>query len=257
MMRSGVIALTCVALIALAGCAPAPSGAGSVVGSITADAPAASAAVLGPRAFVECAHAWTVSSEPATRLRLGVIEDYRASFVHGPKPAACQRYIVIHDTEGSGSPQAVVASWDAAGDGVAAHFVIGRDGTVVQCVPLDAIAHHAGFGDNGHNERYGVTDESRDDRVGTGPGHSWAGDYGMNSYSIGIELVHRGGAEDYTPEQLDALDGVIALIDAHYGFESEIIDHKAWRSGNSDTSPEFAVYLERYRIDRTHDGTGG
>lgn len=122
--------------------------------------------------------------------------------------------------------------------------MIGRDGTVVQCVPLDAIAHHAGFGDNGHNERYGVTDESRDDRVGTGPGHSWAGDYGMNSYSIGIELVHRGGAEDYTPEQLAALDGVIALIDAHYGFESEIIDHKAWRSGNSDTSAEFAVYLE-------------
>jgi len=41
-------------------------------------------------------------------------------------------------------------------------------------------------------------------------------------------------------------------INNHYGFESEVIDHKAWRSGNSDTSPEFADYLESCQAKRTH-----
>lgn len=55
-----------------------------------------------------------------------------------------------------------------------------------------------------------------------------------------------------TEAQLDALDALIAYIDDYYGFESEIIDHKAWRSGNSDTSPEFADYLESYQTKRIH-----
>ena len=46
---------------------------------------------------------------------------------------------------------------------------------------------------------------------------------------------------------------LIAYIDAWYGFESEIIDHKAWRSGNSDTSLKFAGYFANYQDHRTHD----
>ena len=75
----------------------------------------------------------------------------------------------------------------------------------------------------------------------------------MNSYSIGIEMVHVGGSGDYPEAQLEALDGLIAYIDTYYGFESEIIDHKAWRTGNSDTSPEFAEYLANYQDHRTHN----
>lgn len=66
-------------------------------------------------------------------------------------------------------------------------------------------------------------------------------------------MVHVGGSGDYPEAQLEALDGLIAYIDAYYGFESEIIDHKAWRTGNSDTSPEFAEYLANYQDHRTHD----
>ena len=185
---------------------------------------------------------------------LGVIEDYRPSFSHGEKGSEHQRYIVLHDTEVDAAPQDIVSSWDASGNGVAAHFVVGRDGTVVQCVPLDEIAHHAGYGDAGHNELYGIEEDGRDDMAGTVPIGDWAPDYAMNAWSIGIELVHVGGAEGYTPEQLDALDRLIVYIDTYYGFESEIIDHKAWRSGNSDTSPEFAAYLENYQASRTHSG---
>ena len=77
-------------------------------------------------------------------------------------------------------------------------------------------------------------------------------DYGMNGSSIGIEMVHVSGEDDYPEAQLDALDALIAYIDDYYGFESEIIDHKAWRSGNSDTSPEFADFLQSYQTKRKH-----
>lgn len=190
----------------------------------------------------------------ALRSELNITEDYRASFNHGDKGAPFQKYIVLHDTEGEGSAQSVVDYWDSNGEGVAAHFVINKDGSIVQCVPLDAIAHHAGYGDTGHNEEYGVTDESRDDKIGTTePYSSSVADYGMNSYSIGIEMVHVGGSGDYPSEQLEALDGLIAYIDAYYGMESTIIDHKAWRTGNSDTSAEFASYFANYQDHRTHD----
>lgn len=187
--------------------------------------------------------------------RPDIIEDLRAGFVHGEKPASFQRYIMLHDTEGSGSPQSVVDWWDSSGQGVAAHFVIGKDGSIVQCVDMDAIAHHTGFGDTGHNARFGVEDESRDDKIGTTPIGSWASDYGMNSYSIGIEMVHIGGEGDYPEAQLQALDELIAYIDGVYGFESQIIDHKDWRTGNSDTSAEFAPYLQNYQDHRSHSAS--
>lgn len=189
----------------------------------------------------------------ALRAELSITEDYRDSFIHGEKGAEFQKYIVLHDTEGEGSAAGVVDYWDSNGSGVAAHFIINKDGSIVQCVPLDAIAHHAGFGDTGHNEKYGVEDESRDDKEGTTSIGSDFADYGMNSYSVGIEMVHVGGSGDYPQAQLEALDGLIAYIDAYYGFESTIIDHKAWRSGNSDTSAEFAEYFENYKDHRTHD----
>lgn len=197
------------------------------------------------------------NSPSADELResLGITEDYRASFDHGEKGPAYQKYIVLHDTESDAPPSNIVNYWDNSGNFVAAHFVVGKDGGIVQCVPLDRIAHHAGFGDTGHNTLYGTEDESRDDKRGSSSIGSWAADYGMNSYSVGIELVHVGGKGGYPTEQLQALDGLIAYIDAYYGFESKIIDHKAWRSGNSDTSPEFTVYLSNYQNTRTHDGS--
>lgn len=185
--------------------------------------------------------------------KLDLTKDIRESFDHGEKGAEYQKYIVLHDTEGEGSASGVVDWWDGNGQGVAAHFIINKDGSIVQCVELDRITHHAGFGDTGHNEKYGTTDESRDDKVGTQSIGSWASDYGMNSYSIGIEMVHVGGSGDYLAAQLKALDNLIAYIDAYYGFESQIIDHKAWRSGNSDTSKEFASYLANYQDHRTHN----
>ncbi|MDO4290798.1 MAG: peptidoglycan recognition family protein, partial [Eggerthellaceae bacterium] len=152
------------------------------------------------------------SSAAELRAQLNLTEDYRASLSHGSKGGEFQKYIVLHDTEGNMSPQETVNWWDGNGNLVAAHFVVGKDGSIVQCVPLDEIAHHAGFGDTGHNASFGVDDESRDDKLGTTPIGSWAADYGMNSYSVGIEIVHVGGEGDYPAAQLEALDALIAYI---------------------------------------------
>lgn len=179
---------------------------------------------------------------------VNIIQDIRWQLSHGSKPAQYQKYIVLHDTEGGGSPQNVIDGWASNGQRVAAHFVVGKDGTVVQCVPMDNIAHHAGYGNRGYNAQFGVPEDGRDDKRGTS-----SYDYGMNGYSIGIELVHEGWSGERYPEaQLDALDRLIAYIDSYYGFQSTIIDHKMWAYGNSDTSAEFAGYLANYRSKRAH-----
>ena len=248
--RIGAVACVAVLAAGLTGCAPSSDGTGpGSSGSGSARAP-----IIKEEGGSAAAGTSGQASKTAEALRAGlsITEDYRESFVHGDKPASAQKYIMLHDTEGTADGLSTVAWWDSNGAGVAAHFVVNTDGTIVQCVPLDKIAHHAGFGDAGHNAQFGVEDESRDDKVGTVPIGSWAPDYGMNSYSIGIEMVHVGGSGDYPIAQLDAVDALIAYIDAYYGFESQITDHKAWRSGNSDTSPEFARHLESYQRYRVH-----
>ncbi|MDR1015103.1 MAG: RICIN domain-containing protein [Coriobacteriales bacterium] len=183
-----------------------------------------------------------------------IVEDLRSTLDHGPKPAAYQKYIVLHDTEGIASPANIISGWAGNGNLVAAHFIVDRDGAIHQCVGMDRIAHHAGYGDAGHNSFYGIREDGRDDMLGSKPIGSWAPDYGMNAWSIGIEMVHVSGdfSYPYTEAQLTALDDLIRYIDAYYGFKSKIIDHKAWRSYNSDTSAEFAGYLHNYQLYRHH-----
>ena len=185
---------------------------------------------------------------------LSIHEDFRTSLYHGEKGAAYQKYIMLHDTEVDASPDAIVSSWANNGNLIAAHFTIGKDGRVVQCVPMDKIAHHAGFGDVGKNEKYGITEDGRDDKRGTTSIGSRYPDYGMNAWSIGIELVHVGQSAEYPKAQLETLDLLIAHIDNYFGFKSQIIDHKAWRSTNSDTSAAFATYLKNYQSTRKHTG---
>jgi hypothetical protein len=238
-------------VLLLSGCGGAPATAPTDSAS-TAAAPTAET----PAAATSTEPAANASRADEIRTGLGIVEMYHDDeFVRGEKPAEFQKYIVMHDTESAGDAESVVGWWVNSGNHVSAHFIVNKDGSIVQCVPLDKICHHAGFGDTGHNERFGVTDESRDDKLGTTPIGDWAADYGMNSYSVGIEMVHVGGEGNYPEEQLRAVDGLIAYIDAYYGFESEIIDHKAWRTGNSDCSAEFEPYLANLRATRTHDGS--
>lgn len=113
------------------------------------------------------------------------------------------KYIVLHSTEsgthgeGSGSEEAkrVISSVNNRGDGVSAHFYVGRDGQVFQHVSENLIAWHAG----GHEE-------------GSGVDYSDVPNENMNAVSIGIEIVHDQGDGAYPEEQLKAVDDLIAYL---------------------------------------------
>lgn len=174
--------------------------------------------------------------------KLNLTEYLQPSLTHGFKGADWQGYIVLHDTEGTDDPKNVVDGWVANGAGIGAHFVVGMDGSIVQAVDIDQFTKHAGWGNTGFNQQFGVRDWPYDGST----------NYGMNSCSIGIEMVHGTGQDYYPDAQLEALDALIAYIDAYYGFESTIIDHKTWAIGNSDTSEAFAGYLANYQRHRHH-----
>ncbi|MDB5096490.1 MAG: ampD, partial [Cyanobacteria bacterium RYN_339] len=63
------------------------------------------------------------------------------------RPAGCKvDAIVVHDTKSPGvTSAAAIARWFARPDArVSAHYIIGKAGEVVQCVPDEARAWHAG-----------------------------------------------------------------------------------------------------------------
>lgn len=191
---------------------------------------------------------------------LNIIKAYNDSFNHGVKNKSNQKYIMLHDTEMNANAKDTVSSWKNSNCGgtVAAHFVIDKDGSVYQAADLDIITHHAGFGGPGNfDEKFGVGNNNRsgtnDDLVGQTCSSNYDGysSYGMNSYSVGIEMVHVSG-ESYPEAQLNSLDKVIAYIDNYFGFSSTIIDHKEWRPSNSDTDSNFSQYLSNYKSNRHH-----
>jgi len=77
------------------------------------------------------------------------------------------RILVVHFTFGASARSS--AEWfdDPSNPGSSAHLVIEREGTVIQCVPFDTVAWHAGKS-------------------------SWKGMDGLNHASIGIELANWG-----------------------------------------------------------------
>jgi N-acetylmuramoyl-L-alanine amidase/AmpD protein len=85
---------------------------------------------------------------------------------------------------------------------VSAHFVVGKDGRVVQMVPIEKRAWHAGTS---------VLD----------------GVSRVNDYSIGIEMVNlNDGRDPYPQPQMDAVAGLIRFIRARYPIPDErIVSH--------------------------------
>lgn len=81
------------------------------------------------------------------------------------------RFLVEHFTGGWADGVSVMRE-----RGVSAHFLVQRDGKIIQCVPCNQIAHHAG--------------ESKWRDPNTGKIYS-----GLNSCSIGIEIANCGDLE--------------------------------------------------------------
>lgn len=157
------------------------------------------------------------------------------------------RYIVAHDTAGRLTKFSSVDWFKSPECKTSAHFVVERDGTVTQMVPLNRKAFHAGVS-------------------------KWKGTSGLNSCSIGIEIVNPGKMDEtgkawfgacckpdeikhkstpehgdgywlpYTEAQIAAVKLICTLIVEEYPDCNEILTHWQISPGRKiDTNPLFPL----------------
>jgi N-acetylmuramoyl-L-alanine amidase len=112
----------------------------------------------------------------------------QARHMGGDLAAPC--LVILHDTASrieAGSAAAYLRDNDAR---VSAHFVVERDGAIVQQVPLDRVAHHAGQS-------------------------SYHGRRSCNNFSVGVEIVSPGRMTEAGPDRARAWWGQSFDIDTH------------------------------------------
>ena len=116
--------------------------------------------------------------------------------------------IVVHYT-GSLTTESCVAWFQRPESKVSAHYVVGRDGNVVQMVADDKVAWHAGRSAMAPNASAGDP----------------AAEPNVNAFSIGIELV--GTADSgFTDRQMASLYGLIEILATTYRIPPErVVGH--------------------------------
>lgn len=85
----------------------------------------------------------------------------------GGKFAQPPRILVVHFTSGGSARSSAEWFRSKENPGSSAHLVVEREGSVIQCVPFDTVAWHAGKS-------------------------TWKGLNGLNQYALGIELANWG-----------------------------------------------------------------
>ena len=173
---------------------------------------------------------------------------------YDPKhPLIGPKYIVIHFTTGT-RMESTIAHFRNELSGVCTHLLIGRDGRVVQFLPFDKIAFHAGYS-------------------------WWERDSSLNRFSIGIELDNAGflkessegwkrkntlipnekvklathwresrdrGWEKFTKAQLQVTLDIVRALKERYGSIVEILGHDEVNLRERlDPGPLFP--MERFR----------
>ncbi|MFD2553190.1 N-acetylmuramoyl-L-alanine amidase [Sphingobacterium tabacisoli] len=109
-------------------------------------------------------------------------------------------YVMIHHTAQDSLGQ-TVKTFHNAKAGVSSHYVIGRDGKIVQMVNDLYRGHHAGAG-------------------------RWGNDTDLNSSSIGIELDNNGTTDPWTDKQIQALLNLLSSLKESYNIpQANFIGH--------------------------------
>ena len=118
-------------------------------------------------------------------------------------PGATVNAVVLHATVLTTTRRTVEAFLDPRTH-VSAHFVVGKDGRVVQMVRVERRAWHAGI-----SEMDGLPH--------------------VNDYSVGIEMVNKNDGHDPYPEpQVESVAGIIRLLRARYRIpDSRVVSHFA------------------------------
>ena len=109
-------------------------------------------------------------------------------------------YVMIHHTAQDSLAQ-TVKTFHNAKAGVSSHYVIGRDGKIVQMVNDLYRGHHAGAG-------------------------RWGNDTDLNSSSIGIELDNNGTTDPWTEKQIQSLIQLLSYLKETYNIpQANFIGH--------------------------------
>jgi N-acetylmuramoyl-L-alanine amidase len=187
------------------------------------------------------------------RLGIGTTD---VEFVASPNVGGALKptVLVIHYTA-TGPDSNVPKYFSNKANKVSAHLVIKRDGSVIQCVPFNVVAWHAGrsewnmpdgtrlVGLNNHSIGIEIENWGPLSRTPTG-WSSWTG-AGVDSTKV-IEARHKFGEPDcgweaYTERQLEAtIDAAQAITEA-YGI-AEIVGHDDISPGRkSDPGPAFKM----------------
>lgn len=99
-------------------------------------------------------------------------------------------FVILHHTAQKSTDQTIRTFTVKGQSEVSAHYVVGRDGKVIQMVNDYLRAHHAGLG-------------------------RWGNDTDLNSSSIGIE-IDNDGFEPYTPAQIEGVIKVLTTLKKRY-----------------------------------------
>jgi len=133
-------------------------------------------------------------------------------------------YIVLHHTAGD-TVEGALGAWVNAK--ASAHYIVGKDGTVVSVIPEHMSAWHANC---------------------------------MNSRSIGIEIVNRGDGKDPYPEaQIKALKDLLRYLIDKYGIrDGGVIGHGCTNSGKHNDEPTGLAqdFMEGVRVYKYAPGCG-
>ncbi len=167
--------------------------------------------------------------------------------------------VILHDTA-SRLTKGSAAQYLRTASNVSVHFVIERDGTIEQQVPLNRAAWHAGR--SSFNGRSGCNDFSIGiemvnpgimDAVAGGGGIAWYGEiFSPTDYVIGPAETPMHGAGvwmGYTPEQIEAVETLLRALFNGIPTLKDITTHWYVSPGRKvDTNPLFPLDQIRARI---------
>lgn len=142
--------------------------------------------------------------------------EWIASPNHGPrKSGGAPRLVVIHYTAMRGGSNPVIEHFRDPEVQLSAHYVLGRNGRLVQMVDESRRAWHAGIG-------------------------RWGAFTDVNSFSLGIELCNEGDGP-FGARQIDALEDLLRDILTRHAIPPEgVIGHSDSAPGRKiDPGPRF------------------